>query len=357
MIRKTPLALAALATLTGGLAVAQTPPASTALTLYGAIDMAAVWVDNAQGRSLVRLDTAGNWASRWGMRGSEDLGGGLQAVFTLESGFNADDGTMGQGGLLFGRQAFVGLRHVAYGTFTMGRQYDFVYAIPPDIVMVIGGLAGAVGGAGTSVDMHLGGTRYDNTIKWTGNFGPVYAGLMRGQGNETGGQKMHSAMLGYRDGAINAGMAWVRDNFSPATGGNEALVASLHYDISPTWKIISLAGESRARTAQDSQSRNLQLQGGAIQRFTPALSVGYVLGQSNVRNAAGATGRIREYGVGAYYDFSKRTTVYGIGTSVHSHGSAGNAYSSIPGVGASPVNGRSDDSAQLVLKVGIRHFF
>ena len=63
--------------------------------------------------------------SRWGLRGTEDLGGGLKALFVLESGFSSGDGTLQQGGALFGRQAFVGLAKNDVGSLTFGRQYSF----------------------------------------------------------------------------------------------------------------------------------------------------------------------------------------------------------------------------------------
>jgi hypothetical protein len=48
---------------------------------------------------------------------------GLSAIFTLENGFNASNGALGQNGRLFGRQAYVGLASTRYGTLTFGRQY------------------------------------------------------------------------------------------------------------------------------------------------------------------------------------------------------------------------------------------
>ena len=62
------------------------------------------------------------------MRGSEDLGGGLSAFFTLETGIKLDDGTSGQGAF-WGRQALVGLA-TPYGQVSLGRQYGSLYSRP-----------------------------------------------------------------------------------------------------------------------------------------------------------------------------------------------------------------------------------
>jgi predicted porin len=62
--------------------------------------------------------------SRWGLKGNDDLGGETRAIFQLENGYNLSTGTLGQGGLEFGRQAWVGLANQGWGTLTIGRQYD-----------------------------------------------------------------------------------------------------------------------------------------------------------------------------------------------------------------------------------------
>src|ERR1044072_252963 len=81
--------------------------AQSTVTLYGLVDM---YMEHGKvgASSLNRLSSGGLYGSRWGMRGTEDLGGGLSAVFNLESGFSADTGVPGQGGLAFGRNSFVG---------------------------------------------------------------------------------------------------------------------------------------------------------------------------------------------------------------------------------------------------------
>ena len=103
--------------------------AQSSVTLYGIIDTGVEYVShaNAAGDHVVRMPgVTGELPSRWGLRGTEDLGGGYQAVFTLESGFNVRGGDLGQGGRLFGRQAFVGLKS-GFGTLAFGRQYTMTY--------------------------------------------------------------------------------------------------------------------------------------------------------------------------------------------------------------------------------------
>ncbi|WP_273827984.1 porin, partial [Providencia rettgeri] len=70
------------------------------VTLYGLIDTGIEYVShaNANGNGLTRIPSVtGTLPSRWGLRGAEDLGSGVKAVFTLESGFNTNTGTSGQG--------------------------------------------------------------------------------------------------------------------------------------------------------------------------------------------------------------------------------------------------------------------
>lgn len=83
--------------------------AQSTVTLYGIIDAGISYTNNVKGGSLWQESSGKLGGNRWGVKGNEDLGGGLSAVFTLESGFYSTNGTLGQGGREFGRQAFVGL--------------------------------------------------------------------------------------------------------------------------------------------------------------------------------------------------------------------------------------------------------
>lgn len=120
-MKKSLIALAVLAA--SGAAMAQ-----SSVTLYGIADAfvgsTKIEVGNT-GQRQTNVSSSGINGSRWGLKGSEDLGGGMKAIFTLESGFALDTGAsaIGQNGLLFGRQAYVGLQS-GFGTVSVGRQYS-----------------------------------------------------------------------------------------------------------------------------------------------------------------------------------------------------------------------------------------
>src|SRR5260370_7942581 len=111
--------------------VASAAQAQSSVAIYGLIDAGISYVNNsktATGGSgkLVKVDDGVAKANRWGLRGTEDLGGGLKAIFVLENGCSVANGSLGQGGALLGRQAYVGLAKDDIGSFTLGRQYTFL---------------------------------------------------------------------------------------------------------------------------------------------------------------------------------------------------------------------------------------
>jgi predicted porin len=109
--------------------------AQSSVTLYGIVDLGITYTNIAQtakvgnklaGGSQFALTDAhatGLSGSRWGLRGAEDLGGGMMAIFVLENGFMASTGALAQGGAEFGRQSYLGVSSNV-GTITAGRQYD-----------------------------------------------------------------------------------------------------------------------------------------------------------------------------------------------------------------------------------------
>ncbi|WP_433868352.1 porin [Ralstonia wenshanensis] len=154
------------------------------VTLYGLIDTGIEYVShaNANGNGLTRIPSVtGTLPSRWGLRGAEDLGNGMKAVFTLESGFNTDTGTSGQGGRLFGRQAWVGLAS-DYGTVTLGRQYSMVFLSLAD-ADILGPSQYAIG----SLDAYIPNARTDNTVAYKGTFSGLTVGATYSFGRDAAG--------------------------------------------------------------------------------------------------------------------------------------------------------------------------
>jgi len=99
--------------------------AQTTVTMYGRIDGGIEYLNhiaNGTGGSASRWSAeGGDWGtSMLGFKGTEDLGGGLHAIFTLETGLQVQNGTT-SGGLLFSRRAFAGLKSDEWGTLQAGR--------------------------------------------------------------------------------------------------------------------------------------------------------------------------------------------------------------------------------------------
>jgi predicted porin len=96
--------------------------AQTNVTIYGIADAAIVGERGGSAGGLTKVTSGAASASRLGFRGTEQLGGGLSAFFTLETGVKIDTGEVDAAGTIFNRQAFVGLKGDA-GALAAGRQY------------------------------------------------------------------------------------------------------------------------------------------------------------------------------------------------------------------------------------------
>lgn len=167
MNRKSAL-LAARLSVAAACATAFAATAQTTVTLYGVVDTGVERLTNAgpTGGGLTRMPTlTASVPSRWGLRGREDLGGGLQAEFVLESGFAVDSGIQGQGGRAFGRQAYVGLLG-SWGQLSFGRQYTMLGSSLADADVLGPNIYGHA-----SFDAYLPNSRADNSIVYRGRFG------------------------------------------------------------------------------------------------------------------------------------------------------------------------------------------
>jgi predicted porin len=149
--------------------------------IYGIVDTGVEYVTNtnAAGKSLVKMPSlTGSFPSRIGFRGTEDLGGDLKAVYALETGFAPDTGALGQGGRLFGRQAYVGLKH-RYGTLILGRQANMTYLsfLKADV------MGPNIHGMG-NMDGYLPNARSDNAVGYLGKFADFSLGATYSVGRD-----------------------------------------------------------------------------------------------------------------------------------------------------------------------------
>jgi len=183
--------------------------AQSGVTLYGVIDEAIRYQNNqnsatAHGSSIGMAEGAIS-GSRWGLKGVEDLGGGAQAIFGLESGYNLPSGKFDQQGQIFGRFAWVGLSQPTYGTLKLGRQYGNAFNFDGFIFDPIGG--GNI--TATDWELVLIGCRYDNTVDYTNQWGPVSIELQQSLGGQPGSFSEGSTSSGslyYTASALNVGV-------------------------------------------------------------------------------------------------------------------------------------------------------
>ncbi|CAG2142341.1 Outer membrane porin protein [Cupriavidus yeoncheonensis] len=211
--------------------------AQASVTLYGVTDANIEYVNHLSpklptqpgfpgpGETRMGLTSGGLSGSRWGLRGTEDLDGGLKALFVLENGFGLDDGKATQSGRLFGRQAFVGLQSDRVGRMTFGRQYTAIFDAfsnfsPSGYSTQYEPIAAQLG-----LDF-----RSDNMAKYTGTFGALTAIADWSFGNgvfgngETPGQFRRDTGYGmglnYFSGAFGLAFAFNRyDPTIPTSGG------------------------------------------------------------------------------------------------------------------------------------------
>ncbi|KVF35054.1 porin [Burkholderia vietnamiensis] len=206
---------AAIACLLAGPAHAQ-----SSVTLYGTIDAGLDYISNQKspaGAGPAYGVQSGNVStSRWGLRGNEDLGGGLGAVFTLENGFNGANGKFGNGGDEFGRQVWVGLSSRRWGTVTLGRQYDFLVDFVAPLSATGSGFGGNIADHPYDNDNLANDTRMNDAVKFSSaNYGGFSFGGAYGFSNQGGGagnNNAYSVGAQYVNGPVDLAVAYLQSN-------------------------------------------------------------------------------------------------------------------------------------------------
>lgn len=300
--------------------------AQGSVTLYGVADVGVEFLTHADtsNHSLTRMTSGNLSGSRWGMRGTEDLGGGLQALFVLESGFDIDAGTSAQSGRLFGRQAFTGLSS-QYGRVTLGHQNNILY----DILINYDAMAVSPRYSIFMMDAMTAG-RYDNTAKYTGKFGGLTVtglysfargtslggGAIAGEApGDPGSDRAMSAGVEYSTG--NVGMTVIYDEQQGIRGlaGQSSAQRDRRLAMAATYtwtqaKVFAgyrwLNGDIGATAAVPARRADLFWIGASYQ-LTPALTMsgaGYLLNDRHGNGDAWSASLLLDYAL------SKRTDVY-----------------------------------------------
>jgi predicted porin len=392
-MKKSVLAVAALC------AFATVAHAQSSMTLYGVLDEGIMFANNVTtstlpggGRKFYLDSLNGPLGSRWGMRGAEDLGGGLRAIFVLESGVNLNTGAFAQGGTAFGRQAYVGLSSASYGDVTLGRQYDSVVNYAQAVTIQ--------GYIGSQLFMHPGdldntanSLRTNNAIRYAS---PSFSGLSFGAelslggmpGNITGGGG-YSAGAAYNHGPVALGVGYLYfknpTGATPGTGfftGNASgtqLTGSLNkgYESANAYQVVVAGGTYTIGPAliglsySNTQYATIGALNGATAIFnnvdvglrwvfTPAFYVGAAYDYTKGNNLAKANGtnlgsqHFNQFSLIADYSLSKRTDVYVEGAYQKAAGTSSTGAAAVANIGNA---GDSSNTNQTLVRIAMRHKF
>ncbi|WP_081077840.1 porin [Burkholderia pseudomultivorans] len=354
--------------------------AQSTVTLYGLLSEGIGYVSNEGGKSNVKLIPGTLQNNRIGLKGSEDLGEGWRAIFTLENGFDVTNGKFQQGGRMFGRQAFVGLTSTTWGTLTAGRQYDvaFDYLTGFEAAVVAAGLGTHIG----DNDNVFGSYRQNNSIKYQT---PVMAGLRAevlyalsnaagqwalnrtisaGLSYERGGWRFAGAFLnmdrpgvgGNANGAVTddyAGAPFILFHASPLNPGvgvrrQREWGAGAQYSAGP-WRVAAMATDVRYDYLDGTRLHLDNIDVNASYYLTPTLmlSAAYLYTSGKY---GGGYDRAPHWNTGQLsvdYFLSKRTDLYLYGNYQKATGAAADIYLFAP----------SSSQSQTAIVAGIRHKF
>jgi predicted porin len=285
--------------------------AQSNVTVYGSVDggIRNLTNANAAGDSLLSVGSNGTYnPNRLGFKGVEDLGGGLNAHFVLESGFNSGTGALDNtGNVLFNRTASVGVGG-AFGSVDVGRQYNVAFkTMAPYEPLRVKFIYIALSMPATS------GVRNNNDVQYTGTFGAVTARAEYSAG-EVAGSTANGATkavgLAYAQGPWYLGTAYTKKQ---TLGPGAAYFDYHHYTIGGAYSV----GALRFTTGYTDEKQltltvpttNKYIWGGVNYRVTPKveLSTAYYTIRNNT---ALVDGKKELYLLAATYSLSKSTNLY-----------------------------------------------
>ncbi|NPT43472.1 porin [Paraburkholderia sp. 1N] len=365
-------------------ALATQAHAQSSVTLYGVLDDGLNFTTNAGGHhafSMVSGDTA---ETSFGLKGTEDLGGGLSAIFTLENGVNINSGALDEGGRLFGRQAFVGLSSQTLGTVSLGRQYEAMVDMWSPFTAA-GGAIGDFAAHPFDNDNADSDYRFNNSVKFVT---PVIDGFQAeavyGFSNATNfaSNRAYSAGGTYSTGPFSAALAYTRQNgggtsAGGAVGTDAVFAAASQQNIGAAikWTFSDSSNVALAYSHTDVYDPtanayvpnigtqtwtswkfdNIELNGQYF--FHPDLSVigAYTFTHGELKDTTGSDSpNWHQVSLMVNYSLSKRTSVYVEGAWQHTNGKTGTGLDLAHIVGA---NDLSSTGNQMVYRIAlVQHF-
>jgi len=282
--------------------------AQSSVTLYGVVDVGIQYRTNEDGQhSAVNLQNYGMIPSQIGLKGTEDLGGGLQAIFRVEQGFNVNDGTPTVPGYEFWRSAYVGLTG-NFGTVTFGRQFSVLFEetlfYDP---LYYGGYSGQGVLVPLSANWIESAVKF-RTVEYAGFSGEALAATGGVAGNTRSGRVLEigAQYLGSRFGVSGVlHQAWGNDVAGDDTSSQQQVVGTLaaHWTIGT----LSLYGGAERQTGSLEPSKTVAW-GGA--RYQVAPSFGLAGGVYHTWSNTPSVGHPTLFIANGTYALSKHTTAY-----------------------------------------------
>ncbi|MFY9512422.1 MAG: porin [Rubrivivax sp.] len=324
------------------LAAAGSASAQSSVTLFGVVDIGVRQVDNA-GTKQSQLSTDGMQASRLGLRGTEDLGGGLSAGFWLESAINPDTGTS-NATRFWHRRATVSLSSASLGEIRLGRDLTPTWNALADFDVF-----GVVGVGDTSLTYAaLGGVdtraRADNMVSYflPSTLGGVYGQVSAAAGEGVAGKKYTGGRVGYRAGPLDVNLAYGQTEVT--TDDVKLTVFGAAYDFG----VVKLSGSFQEADYQSAKDRHYNI--GVSAPFGASL---VRASYSKAEGKGTLDGRdADQIALGYVHNLSKRTAVYTTYAVIDNKGSANYTVGTINGF-TMPKNQEKSQG----FEAGIRHAF
>ncbi|RQS29892.1 porin [Burkholderia sp. Bp9090] len=185
------------------------------IKLYGAIDQAVGFTKGAQ--TAFVQQSGGQWTSKFGLYGVEDLGNGFRLRFTLENGFNAANGQLGTATTLFNREAWVAIGSRRTGELKFGLQDDVGVPLFVDVFGQVSTVSGVAFLTPWVYDLGPGASyepaRLPNAISystpWFGPFNAQLAVSLASQGSTAPTVTTRAMSLNYYDGHLFGALSYV----------------------------------------------------------------------------------------------------------------------------------------------------